>query len=232
MRRDLQRRFRPAILAAVLLCCAPAAAAAEEILIIITGGSFSFRPLSSLGETPLELVGTDGFFATLRPGTGATGPGLVTPGTTVRLFGSWSGIHLPGTVVYGGETFPAVGSLDSPNQARVAFESSMFTLPSDGPGPITITAPFTLVGSFSGRPDRTLAPPTLQATFIGSGIATLPFTFLTGPVPHWNSGTATLQLSTPLEAIPEPGSLMLLGLGLAGAYTARRRQRRRSVESD
>jgi hypothetical protein len=228
MRRMLRVR---SLVGAMVLCATPISVAAEPILVIVTSGApFTFRPDVGLGGH-IELFGTEGF--SLVGGTffGNTAPRCcLTPGSTTAFRGFWTGGDVSATVTFRGDTFTHVGSAGSVNHARIAVESSVFTLPSDGPSSITVTAPFTLTGAFRGNPGAGIpvpggGPPIADLAFIGSGIGTLPFTRATfSGQSFWSPGAATLQLSTPVEPIPEPGSLLLLGLGLAGAYAGRRRR--------
>jgi hypothetical protein len=205
---------------------APVGAEPIDVTVPITSGSVSFSPSTGSGTSPLQLYG-DGFSFVAGPQFGATGPGCcLAPGSTTFFRASWSGNDLLGTVTFNGETFPNVGSLASSNTASVNFVSSPFTLPSaDGSASVTITAPFTLSGSFSGAPTTGNALPTVKATLVGSGTGTILFTlFSTGPFTVWEPRMASLQIGA-TDAVPEPSSILLVCLSLAGVYAATRRRR-------
>jgi hypothetical protein len=213
---------------------APLHAEPIDVTIAITSGMGSFNPDTGSGTSLLQLYGTDGFSLIAAPGNGATAPGCcLAPGTTTSFHGAWSGNDLPGVVTYNGDTFTSVGSLASINTAGVDFLSSAFTLPApDGATSLTLTAPFTLTGFFRGIPGSGPAggpPATVHATLVGSGIGTITFTWLAAFGGVWDPGIVTLQIGNPEDVVPEPSSIILACLSLAGVYGVRRHHRRRSL---
>jgi len=197
-----------------------------EVTIPITSGSGGFTPDGGLGTSPLQLYGTDGFSFVGTPYFGVTAPSCcLAPGATTSFRGFWSSLDIPGTVTYNGQTFPNVGSPDSNNTLRIDFTSSPFVLPSPTGPQTMITAPFTLAGTFMGAPTTGNALPTLNATLVGSGTGTILFTLLTGfPIPLWQPREVSLQIGA-TDAVPEPSSILLVCLSLAGVYGATRRRR-------
>jgi PEP-CTERM motif-containing protein len=214
-----------ALFVVAVLWCTPVPVPAEPVQIVITSGSFSFDPDSGEGG-PLQLLGPDGFSFAGNALSGGAGPSCcLSSGESTSFFGSWSSNDLPGTATYRGETFTHIGGPISVNQMRVEFHSSSFTLPLlPGPSSITITAPFTLTGRFTGAPGTgdDVGIPTVEAALIGRGVGTLPFTV--DPDGGWNPGIARLEF----VPVPEPGVLTLLGFGLAGGIWMGRRRRRKA----
>lgn len=203
-----------------------ATVSAEPILVPITSGSASFSPFSGFGG-PITLMGTDGFSLVGTMFAGITGPGgPIAPGATVSYRALFSSNDLLSLVTYQGQTYPDVGGLNSPNQASVNFLSTPFTLPALGDSPISITAPFTFTGSFL---HQSATDPRLELSLVGSGTGTIQFTSVPGTTWWSPSGKVNVQFSAPPEATPEPGTLVLLGMAVGGAYGVRRRYGRPRV---
>jgi len=202
-----------------------APAHADSIVIIITSGSFTFGPNSDQGFGPLTLFGTNGFSVIAVAQFGNAGPDFpLFPGAQSRFFGIWSGNDLPGIATFGGETFTNLRGLNSANQLSVDFESAPFTLPPIAAS-ATIIAPFTLTGNFRGAPgDGNLAPPTVVAQLIGSGIGTLSLVGASSPIPVWNPLFVTLALSTP-TIIPEPSTWLLVPTAVGLTWLAHEKRR-------
>jgi len=102
--------------------------------------------------------------------------------------------------------------------------SSPFTAPpaAAGPSRTTVAVPFTLTGTFRGRPgDGRDGDATLFATLIGTGVAQLPLTFFSVGDP-WTLENPHLDITAPT---PEPAALLLLGLGLAAIWSVGARGR-------
>lgn len=213
---------------ALMICASGAPLHAEPITVTVTSGGVSFRPSTGTVEQRVELYGADGFSLIAAPGAGVTGPQCcLDPGAMTFYRGAWSSSDLFGTVTYNGDVFD-IGSVNSVNNASVAFVSTPFTLPAhDDLSSTTITAPFTLTGSFVGTPGAGLppGPPTVSLTLVGSGTGTVLFTWLnSGPVSRWEPRLVSLQVGAN-EAVPEPSSILLVCLSLAGAYGATRFRR-------
>ena len=215
---------------ALVICVSAPPLLAEPITVIVTSGTASFSPNTGTGVgVPFQLYGTDGFSFTAFPGSGIGAPHCcVAPGATVSYSGAWSSSDLNGTVTYNGDVFTNVGSINSVNTARLAFMSSPFTLsPPEGATSTTVTAPFTLTGYFVGTPGSgpEIGPPSVSLTLVGSGVGTLLFTLVPGgPFTAWDPKLVSLQIGA-TDAVPEPSSILLVCLGLAGVYTATRYRR-------
>lgn len=212
------RRHASCLLAltfALIVWCTAASAYADPILILVTSGSGSIFPNSDRGG-PIELFGTNGFSLSANPGSGITGPGCcLSPGAESSFHASWCCNDLPGIATFGGETFTNLGGPNSANQVTVDFASATFTLPPIAAS-ATIEAPFTLTGTFRGAPgDGNLAQPTVDALLVGSGIGTLTLINQSlASIPAWNPVSITLALSTPITAVPEPSTMLVVGTGL------------------
>lgn len=219
------RRLAPSVIALfslVLLCAAPARA--DPITIVITSGTAEFNPATASGVgVPIRLFGSGGFSMTVSAQLGAAPLEPLQPGQTAHFKGLWSGNDLPGTVTYAGQQYSDLGGPLSANQALLDFTSSDFVAPAAGSGTTTVLAPFTLNGVFQGTPGNGhFENPTLVARLIGSGIGRLPLTYSTA-IGAWIPGIVHLDISSPAP-VPEPTTLLLLGLGVAGAYRSTRRR--------
>jgi hypothetical protein len=213
---------------------APVQAEPIDVTITITSGSVTYSPDSGTVVGLLQLYGTDGFSLISGPGGGVTLPTCcLAPGATTTMRAFWSSSDLLSVVTYNGYTINTVGSPNSVNNASVNFLSTPFTLPEpDGATAITITAPFSLTGNFSGVPGSGQPPatPTVTATLVGSGIGTISFTWLGAfGLNVWDPGLATFHISSAEDVVPEPSSIILACLSLAGVYGVRRHHRRRSL---
>lgn len=222
--------------ARVLIVCttlvigtAAAPAHAEPLTIDITSASLNFNFINSTGTSLLYLAGTDGFSLTARPGLGSAHPGCcLSPGVTRTMGGVWSGNDLLGQATYNGETFTNVGNLIGPNSALVQFTSEPVTLPTfAGATTMTITAPATLNGLFTGL--SAASGNLVRATLVGSGLATGTFIWLPG-IQQWQPTVGSFQIAGSSDAVPEPTSILLVCLSLAGVYAATR-HRQQVVES-
>jgi len=202
-----------------VLLLSPAPVRAEPIKITLTSGTIDvIDALSSFGA--LRLFGTGGFSFISRLSEGRFDPGgcCLEPGETTRFSAEWDGSSLGGTITYGGNTFTDIGRDVSPNGGAVGLTSSPFVTPRATAVGVTATviAPFTLSGLF--------LTPTVSATFSGSGIGRLSlvstFTGSSDAPFAWISSDARLDITS---VTPEPTSLVLLGLGIVGAWSFRRR---------
>lgn len=209
----------------------PAKLAADPVT--VTGGHL----LVTGSSGSLELTGERGFSlsATVSTFSGVFAPDACDtpdcePGTTVSLHAHWVGLDVRGGILtFDGETYPL---RDDAAAAGVDFQGSFIAPPIARSA--VVTAPF-------------LLPPRIPGTSGGSGFS-LPFPG--GSFALQGNGTATINLSqyfenspegprflnawtvesvrydfSAAEPVPEPGTLLLAGLGIAGI--ARRVSRRR-----
>jgi hypothetical protein len=206
-----------AIVSALTLASFGSTVDAEPIAVTITSGSASLN----IEGGRIALTGTDGFSLTGSLDNSAIPSwyccATTPPGTSTTFQASFSGSDVPSVVTFQGETFGNVGAPLSPGSASVNFVSSPFTLPPLTDDNIVITAPFTFAGTFVESRDPGESP--LELTLVGSGIGTFQLIPISST---WLGFGGTFQFTTPVEVTPEPGTLVLLGLALAGTYGARR----------
>jgi hypothetical protein len=189
---------------------------AEPIAVTITSGSASFN----IEGGKIAVVGTDGFSLTgfldntVIPSEYCC-VGLA-PGTSTTFQANFIGPDVYfAEVTFQGDTFSDVGK--PPNFASLSFLSSPFTVPTSDAGFLRIPVPFTLTGTFTGTRDASQPP--LELSLVGSGMGMLD---LVRTQSTWFGFGGSFEFAGPLEVTPEPGTLALLGLALAGACGARR----------
>ena len=139
------------------------------------------------------------------------------PGSPIDLFGRWSGSDFEGSVTINGGTFPLGISTSENYSTEVFFMGSVLAPAFDGRTTAEVSAPF----SFSAR----LFPPQGDGQtrdLVGRGTATLELT-RTLESAGWvfNQAVYTFEPFTP---VPEPGTMTLIGLGLAGMICRQRRR--------
>lgn len=226
-----RRKIRGAVACLLFaLLLVPAAVSADPIT--VTGGSLFIDHLGSL-----ELTGERGFSLTASVSTTSGSVAFddcirtsCAPGNTVSVDAVWLGLDIrSGVLTFEGETYRV---REGEAGAGVQFDGS-FTAPSIASSAV-ISTPFTLVPLISGTGGSSffsLPPPGGSFALQGSGIATINLsqyfesspegtTFFDG----WKVDSVRYDFSA-AEPVPEPGTMLLAGLGIAGI--ARRVARRR-----
>jgi len=214
-------RFSPLRLiccAALLLALAPVETTADPIR--ITDGRLEITGLGGPLFLSAEPVFT--FNGAVGVVGGFFGPWVsclpCAPGAAVNFNASWGGNDLHGTATYNGVTYEALGSL-APGSASGVVD---FTGPATVTAPLdgvvaTLIAPFDFQGNFffpGASPD--------SPSFIGAGTATVTLFRPTTAIP-WSFQSAVYEFSDANTAVPEPGTLLLVGTVLAGMAARRRR---------
>ena len=191
-------------------------ASSGELTLADRTGALGFPAVAVLGGFLFEGTVAGGGVAVFGPGNCAFT--LCGPGTTIDLDARWVGSDVSGTARFAGETFTNVGSPLANSSLSVDWMGDL-TIPAGFTGG-QLTAPFDFTGAF------TIFGPTRQTIvdLTGSGLASLtlaangaaPGTFVV------SSATYAFEDTAP---VPEPMSLLLVGSGLAGIASLRRRRR-------
>ena len=226
--------FRILVVAAI--CFGIAAPAARADIITITSGTATL-PWDDPGSFRIEGDGL--FLASLFFSVpvfpqgqcfGGCAPGAAVDLTTV--FGGAPGFNLglgQGAVV-GGVTYAQTDQFATwlRLSGQFTFDAGTVTLPpvgAEGDRVARVSAPFVFSGTVSGVPRRSgpEVPPLFDVELGGRGTATLSVIDVGDGLWHFPEISYAFENPSP---VPEPGSLLLLGSGVAGLLAAVRRKRR------
>lgn len=213
-----------------LVVCLFVFSAAKADTVTLTGGFFAttsggqldinaFGPNGVLFQGNAGDVSLDYVFATCTPAPCAPGSLLSVGGTlNPRLFNSGSPQITTGTVAINGTTFPDVFY-----EGALTFTGSV-VLPAGFVNGQDVFLPFTMQGQLQGFIPCQIPSTThdecqqifdVTVTGVGTARATLP-----------QSGLRSV-LYTFSEPVPEPATITLFGLGLAGVAAKARKRRKR-----
>ena len=204
----------------VVMLALPAPARAEPVY--ITSGAFNW--VNGGGAASVTMFGTGfSFEGAASPSSGVFSPWIecrvpeCVTDSPVDLYTYYSDGDLPGTATFNGITYGRVGGLAAEATMDARWFGNLY-IPAGFTGGV-LTAPFTFAGQFHYQ-DSPIAGGI--ADLLGGGTASLSF-LSSNAFP----GTFTLEAvryEFDALATPEPGSMLLIGSGLAGLAAWRRRR--------
>jgi hypothetical protein len=218
-------------LAATVLLCLGIAQHAAADPIVITGGSMLVTGQNELGS--IALTGTRGF--SLRggvdPSEGAvdamnlcsTEEPRCAGGSTISVGTFLTGFAFPsGIVTLDGVTYDDLNDFNSPSSIVVQLTGTI-ALPPIQAAPLIVTAPFGIGALSEFFPDSSVVPGVpIRGSEGRATLSLIPGRDGGGTPPPWVLDQIRYDFND-AAPIPEPGMMLLVAAGVAGAWRCRRR---------
>jgi hypothetical protein len=221
--------FLTTALLIVAIAATPRLALADPIE--ITSGTLVLLPRGGL----IHLEGERGLVLDVRGSGRATIWdcdlfAVCAPGSAVTLDTGWVGSDIGGQATLDGETWPVALGTQTTGAVAAIFSGSILMPAFSGEELVSATAPFTFFGRLS-YPSPFGVEPRPPVDLTGRGTATVDLTWISSQG-GWDVRGATYVFA-PLDAepIPEPGTLILVGSGLAALVGRHRARRARHSQS-